>query len=93
MQNNVFDDKKGKEWLKSVLHNETVTITFEKKDGTERVLKCTLNESKIPSEKMPSGESTKQKNEDVQPVFDLDVGEWRSFRWNSVKKIEFSLGE
>lgn len=93
MVTKLFDDEEGRNWFKSVMHEETVTVTFEKKEGTERVMRCTLNENKIPGEKMPSGESKKQKNDEVQPVFDLDVGEWRSFRWDSVKKIEFTLGE
>jgi len=69
-----------------------VTVIFEKTDGTERVMKCTLNESMVPEEKRPKGEGKSKKDNDlVQPVFDVEVGEWRSFRWNSVKKFDFSV--
>lgn len=96
MSDHIFKDKVSKDWLKSVLRNETVTLTFVKKDGSERVMVCTLNENKIPEEKMPKvdkEEIKKRVNEDVQPVFDLVNNDWRSFRWESVKKIEFTLGE
>lgn len=67
-----------------------VTVVFEKTDGTERKMRCTLNESMIPEEKRPKGER-KKNNDQIQPAFDLDVGDWRSFRWSSVKKFDFSV--
>jgi hypothetical protein len=41
------------------------------------------------------GESKKERkvNEDVMPVFDMEVGHWKSFRWDSVKSIMITLGE
>jgi hypothetical protein len=51
---------------------------------------CTLSESKIPSEFAPKG-SEKTKSDEVLPVFDIENDGWRSFRWDSIKKIEFSL--
>ena len=70
------------------LREGVVVVYFEKSDGTEREMKCTLNEDMIPVDKQPKG-TGKNKSDIVQPVFDLDVGEWRSFRWSSVKKYEF----
>jgi len=87
-----FKTKKEKDWLKGLLRESIVDITFTKKDGSERKMKCTLLEDKIPSEKVPKSE-TKSKNEDALPVFDLEKESWRSFRWDSIKKIEFSLGK
>jgi hypothetical protein len=69
-----------------------VTITFTKKDETERVMVCTLKEEKIPSEKSPKN-TGKSQSDDAIAVFDLEKQDWRSFRFDSVKKIEFSLGE
>lgn len=80
-------------WLKGLLHAENVQdlrITFTKSDGTERVLKATLDESRIPTEKQPK-QTGRVSSKDAQPVFDVDLGEWRSFRWDSVKAVEFSL--
>ena len=66
----VFKTKKEKEWLLSLLRSEIVELTFTKKDGTERIMKCTLAEQKIPSENAPKGVERK-KSEEAVAVFDL----------------------
>jgi hypothetical protein len=78
--------------LRGVLRSEKVTITFTKKDGTERKMICTLKEDKIPGEKAPKN-TRKAQSEDAIAVFDLEKSDWRSFRFDSVKKVEFSLGK
>ena len=42
-----------------------------------------------------SVESKREKkiNEDVMPVFDMEAGHWKSFRWDSIKSVSFTLGE
>lgn len=85
-----FTTKKEKDWLRTLLKEDVVSITFIKKDGSERLMKCTLSESKIPSEFAPKG-SEKAKSDEVLPVFDVESDGWRSFRWDSIKKIQFSL--
>ena len=85
-----FSTKKEKDWLRTLLHECEVGITFIKIDGSERLMWCTLSESKIPSEFAPKG-SEKAKSDEVLPVFDVENDGWRSFRWDSIKKIEFSL--
>jgi len=82
----------GREWLKGLLRSEKVKITFTKKDGTDREMLCTLVSDEIPSEKAPKN-TGKSGSDDALAVFDLEKTEWRSFRWDSVKKIEFTLGE
>ena len=79
-----------KNWLKSTLTSEILNVTFIKSDGSERKMKCTLMEDKIPSEKAPKG-STKSKSDEVLPVFDIENDGWRSFRWDSIKQINFTL--
>jgi len=90
-ENFEFKTKKEKDWLLGLLRSEVVDITFTKKDGSERILKCTLMESKIPTEKVPKG-TEKSKNDEVVPVFDVENDGWRSFRWDSIKQINFTLG-
>ena len=85
-----IDTKEGRDWTTSLLKSQEVTISFTKKDGTERKMICTLAENKIPSEKMPKN-SGKSKSDDALAVFDIEKNEWRSFRWDSVTKIEFDL--
>jgi len=92
MSKNVFvgdteDAKLGRKWLTDLLIERPVEIVFTKKDGTERIMKCTLQEKYLP-ETVGTG---KPKNEDVLAVFDLENDGWRSFRWDSIKQVNFSL--
>ena len=85
---NEFATPEGKQWLRGLLQSENVTVTFVKKDGTERVMKCTLKD--IPADKMPKG-TNKKGSEEAIAVYDLDSDGWRSFRFDSVKQIKFEL--
>lgn len=62
-----------------------VQVIFEKADGSERVMNCTLMESHLPT---VDEDSPKRKvNDEVLAVWDIDKGEWRSFRLDSVLEI------
>ena len=83
-----------KTWTLGVLHDANVKdlcITFTKKDGTERDMFCTLVEGRIPTEKQPKAESGGSSTGSAVRVFDTEKQEWRSFRWDSVKKVSFDL--
>ena len=86
-----FETVTGQKWLKSLMRDMVITVTFTKKDGTDRVMNCTLNEDSIPVEARPTGNSTTQIANSAVRVFDVDKSEWRSFRWDSIKRVEFSL--
>ena len=83
-----------KDQVKKALHDsKDLRIVFTKKDGTDREMFCTLNESKIPSDKQPKSEASNSTavgsgNESAVRVFDTIKQEWRSFRWDSVKQAE-----
>jgi hypothetical protein len=83
-----------KKWLKGHLRIGLVTVTFTKKDGTERVMKCTTDPTIIMF-KDPSSvevkESTRKINESIMPVYDLEANTWKSFRWDSIKQVRFEL--
>lgn len=66
---------------------ETITVTFTKKDGTERTMYCTRNMGVIPEDKQPKG-SGKTKAAHLIVAFDLEKGEWRSFSEESVKSVQ-----
>lgn len=91
MNKSAIDTKEGKEWLRGLLRSEIVTVIFVKKDGSERTMKCTLSENKIPTENLPKTTNRAQSDESIA-VFDIEKTAWRSFRFDSVKKIEFTLG-
>ena len=80
----------ARQWLMGVLKEHDVEITFTKKDGTTRVMKCTLDESKIPPLEKKT-DRTKAANDDVLPVFDLEAQGWRSFRLDSITHVNFTL--
>jgi hypothetical protein len=84
-----------KTWTLGVLHDENIRdlcVTFTKKDGTERVMRCTLVEGRIPAEQTPKNtNATSSSSGSAVRVFDTEKNEWRSFRWDSVTKVEFSL--
>ena len=66
---------------------ETITVTFTKKDGTERKMLCTRNMNSIPQDKQPKG-GGKAKADHIIVAFDLEKGEWRSFSEESVKSVQ-----
>jgi hypothetical protein len=79
--------KKGRKWLAGILEQSVVEVTFTKKDGTERVMNCTLLEDYLP-ETTGVGRSA---GSDALAVFDVDADGWRSFRWDSIKAVKLSV--
>jgi len=96
-----------RDWVRSLLDKQPITVTFIKADGTDRTMRCTLNGTFIP-QKPPMvsitgrvdglvTESTKPRKEPKEPdlavikVYDLDAGAWRSFRMDRLKKISAEL--
>jgi hypothetical protein len=68
-------------------------VVFEKKDGTIREMKCTLNSIQIPTvEQIENKEKrTKSENPDVLPVYDVEAKGWRSFRWDSIREFRDTM--
>ena len=96
-----------RDWVRSLLDKQPITVTFIKADGTDRTMRCTLNGTFIP-QKPPMvsitgrvdglvTESTKPRKQPKEPdpavikVYDLDAGAWRSFRMDRLKKISAEL--
>jgi hypothetical protein len=71
-----------------VIRNSIVDIEFLKKDGTTRFMTCTLREGSLPAQRdIEQVISENKPNDDVFAVFDTHAQGWRSFRWNSLKKV------
>ena len=66
------------------LQKKVMKITFTKVNGEERIMDCTLQEHMVP----PTKYTNRKQNEEVLPVFDINKGEWRSFRMDSITNIE-----
>ena len=83
---NEEERKTFREWLLGVLRmHENVEITFAKADGTIREMKCTLKEGIVPAVASPKTSDT------LCTVWANDVTAWRSFKFENVKKINFTL--
>jgi hypothetical protein len=85
-----FKLESEKEWLRKILRNEIIDVTFLKKDGSERKMQCTLLSEEIPTDMVPKGTKKTQSTETIA-VFDVENQGWRSFRWDSIKQINLSI--
>ena len=87
------EQKAFRDWLVSHLKYGPVTVDFQKKDGTMRTMKCTLQESAIPTYEKKTERVRNTSTDESISVVDLDKNEWRSFRLDSIKSVSFTLGE
>ena len=87
-----------KQELTEQLMSGVYNVTFTKVDGTERTMPCTLKEDIVPAyeRKKPvveSEETAKVKaTSTTLSVWCTDKGAWRSFRVDSVTRVEIQLG-
>ena len=77
--------------LKDILTKSVASVTFTKKDGTSRVMRCTLKEELLPVVDTDSDKKERKQSDESLAVWDLDKNAWRSFRVDSVNKFELEL--
>ena len=92
-----FVKEQIREWVRGLLQNSEVTVTFTKADGTDRDMLCTLDHSRIPvapAKPLPvdgivreSRKPKKAPDPHSIRVFDLEKQEWRSFRFERLRKV------
>ena len=88
-----------REWLVSHLKMGSVVVTFNKKDGSERVMTCSLQPELLPP--MPIHESNtdnpidfpkvKKENLNNLSVYDLTAQGWRSFILKNVTNVTITI--
>lgn len=93
-------------WVKELLIASVITVDFVKADGTARTMRCTLDAARIPPRPVgtifevtvhnPDGlTESKKPPKESDPhsvrVWDIEKGEWRSFRFDRVQKITAEL--
>jgi hypothetical protein len=73
------------------LKKQSAIVTFTKKDGTERVMKCTLKSDLLPAisltEQVATGDDVvkiRKVSDTSVAVYDLDNAAWKSFRLDSI---------
>ena len=100
-----FVKEQIREWVRGLLTNSEVTVTFTKADGTDREMLCTLDNSRIPvsvakpvSTTAPvdgivreSRKPRKEPDPHSIRVFDVEKQEWRSFRFDRLRKVTATL--
>lgn len=80
-----------RETLLELLSEELVEVTFNKLDGAERIMTCTLRSNYLPEAKRDDPlTQTKIRNleEKTMIVWDINANAWRSFRYDRVTKIQ-----
>ena len=88
-----FFGKNLRKDLTEFLHNEIIEVMFEKVDGTERKMLCTL-QSDLLDQSYESYDDTKPPkiiNEEVMRVFDTEAQGWRSFLLANLKYVKTDL--
>jgi hypothetical protein len=71
------------DFLKVIKNEKEVYVKFTKKDGTERIMKCTLDFNRIPKDQKPKGFDaikflSKIQKSKILSVYDLEKKDWRS---------------
>ena len=82
-----------RDWMYSILNESTVKIEFTKADGNVRLMTCTLNEvfGAKHVNKEPINESKTIDKKETCVVWDCNANGWRSFRWDRLRKIAFTI--
>jgi hypothetical protein len=75
--------------LKENLRKCVAKVVFNKTDGTEREMTCTLMEEFIPEKVVSLPHVPRRDNDNVLAVWDIDNRGWRSFRLDSITKIQY----
>lgn len=81
------------ELIKKIRDDKRVKIKFTKKDGTSRVMTCTLDFKSIPKEHRPKGIDIVKiiklvQNQGILHAYDLEKQDWRSITFSRVEWVE-----
>lgn len=81
------------DFLEKVKSGDFVLIKFIKKDGTDRIMKCTLNFNRIPKEQKPADVNLIKilkllQEKKMLRVFDLEKMEWRTVPFDAVEWLQ-----
>lgn len=95
-----LDADKQREYLKILLTEDILLVTFTKKNGDSREMYCTLQNEFVPEHKKYFSENERVtrrlreesseffRGKEVLVVFDMGKADWRSFRLDSITAFE-----
>ena len=78
-----------KENFRLLLRKTVATVTFTKKDGSERIMKCSLLDEHIGDYDFKTEGNGRPENESVIAVWDVENDGWRSITLANIIKIEY----
>ena len=85
--------KLTKEEIVTALKANVCEVTFTKVNGEVRTMPCTLKEDIVPvSERKTPVKEASTKESATLSVWCVDKAAWRSFRVDSVTKVEINVG-
>ena len=64
-------------------NGKIVNVTFTKKDGTDRTMRCTRNPDLMPAGAV-RGTDTRKDQGNLIAVWDLDAGAWKGFFYDKM---------
>lgn len=96
---NKKEQKLFREWTLGLLREREINVSFIKADGSLREMTCTLNGDMLPPQQVHETNTdnpidlpkTRKVSQDAIRVFCTENKQWRSFRWDRVKAIAFTL--
>lgn len=71
----------------AILANGPALVTFEKKDGTLRTMRCTRAPALLPAGAV-KGTDTRKDQGNLIAVYDLDAGSWKGFFFDKMIACE-----
>lgn len=76
-----------REQLVNMLRAGVIRVTFEKVDGSTRVMDCTLQPQYLPENYQNKQPMLTEEVGNSLAVWDMAASDWRSFRVSSVKSV------
>ena len=76
----------NKETARELLRTSNAEILFTKKDGTKRLMKCTLREGESTRQEEKT-ERTVKTNDSILSVWDLEASAWRTINLDTVESV------
>ena len=73
--------------LVSKLRDGVLNVTFEKVDGTERTMQCTLRPEYLPEQYRNKAPMLTETAPETISVWDVENSGWRSFRVDNVRAV------
>lgn len=80
-------------FLDKIREEGEVTVKFRKKDGEERIMRCTLDMEKVPMAQRPKSVNLAKilrllNTHNILHVYDMDIGDWRSVPFDRSEWLE-----